>query len=153
MGHNGLCLVGPRADRYRFGQVGANGGDCFMGRVVAFLLLLALPLTLSACGGGADASAADETKIREAIAALSQTEGTPGVFVKGRDIVVNYAQRPDGYAVFVREAALNANKAIGGKQIKLYVVDSPTVATAIPTSNQFWCSVTANDGRMAGNTC
>jgi hypothetical protein len=124
-----------------------------MGRIVAFLLLMALPLALSGCGGGADAAAADEQKIKDAIAFLATTEGTPGIFVKGRDIAVNYAQRPAGFANFVREAALAANKAVGGKQVKLYVIDSPTAATAIPGTGQFYCSVTANDERMAGNNC
>lgn len=124
-----------------------------MGRIIAFVLLLGLPLTLAACGGGAGGSAEDETKIREAVAFLATTEGNPGVFVKGRDIAVTYAQRPTGFANFVREAALAANKAIGGRQIKLYVIDSPTAATAIPGTGQFYCSVTANDGRMAGNNC
>lgn len=123
-----------------------------MGRLVAFLLMLALPLTLTACGGGS-ADTENETKIRDAVAYLSTTEGTPGVFVKGRDIVVNYAQRPAGFANFVREAALAANKAVGGRQVKLYVVDSPSVATAIPGAGQFYCSITANDNRMAGNNC
>ena len=124
-----------------------------MGRIVAFLALMALPLLLTACGGGADAAAADEAKIKEAVAFLATTDGTPGVFVKGRDIVVNYAARPPTFANSTREAALAANKAIGGKQIKLYVVDSATVATAVPGAGQFYCSITANDNRMAGNNC
>lgn len=124
-----------------------------MRRSAFFALTILVPLILAGCGGGGADAAAEETKVKEAVASLSASEGTPGVFVKGRDIVVNYAARPANFAAVVREAALAANKAVNGKQIRVFVVDSPDVATAIPAQGSFLCSITANDNRMAGNNC
>ena len=92
-------------------------------------------------------------KVREAVAFLATADGTPGIFVKGREVVLNYGQRPPTFADSARKAALDASKATGGKSVKVYVVDSPDVATAIPAAGQFLCSISADDGRMAGNNC
>lgn len=119
-----------------------------------FLLLVAsllVGLTLAACGGSNDAL--DEEKIKEAVAFVAATDGTPGVFVSARNVVLNYAQRPATFAEHARSAALEATKAINGRQVVVYVVDSAEVATAVPAQGQFYCSITANDGRMAGNNC
>jgi hypothetical protein len=123
-----------------------------MKRIAYLAAALTMPLILAACGGGAD-TAAEETKVKEAVAFVATTDGTPGVFVSGRDVVLNYAQRPPTFADHARKAALDATKAIGGKSVKLYVVDSAEVATAIPGDGQFYCRIEAFDGRMAGNTC
>jgi hypothetical protein len=124
-----------------------------MRRSALFVLILAVPLALAGCGGGGADAAVEESKVKDAVAFLTTSDGAPGVFVKGRDIVVNYAQRPPSFAVQAREAALAANKAVNGKQVRLFVVDSPDVATVVPASGQFLCSITANDNRMAGNNC
>lgn len=125
-----------------------------MHRSAFFAFALIAPLALAGCGGGSGANAAEEeAKVKDAVATLSSAEGTPGVFVKGRDIVVNYAQRPANFAAQLREAALAANKAVNGKQVRIFVVDSPDVATTIPAQGSFLCSITANDNRMAGNNC
>lgn len=121
-----------------------------MRRILAILVVFFVPMLLAACGGDAGA---EEGKVKAAVAFLSTSEGTPGVFVTGRNVVVNYATRPATFAETVRKAALDATKAVNGKQIVIYVVDSPTVATAVPASGAFLCSITANDGRMAGNNC
>lgn len=123
-----------------------------MKRIAYLAAALTMPLILAACGGGADAGA-EEAKVKEAVAFVTSTDGTPGVFVSGRDVVLNYAQRPATYADHARKAALDATKAVGGKSVKLYVVDSAEVATAIPGDGQFYCRIEAFDGRMAGNTC
>jgi hypothetical protein len=120
-------------------------------RIALLIASLLIPLTLAGCGGSNDALNAE--KIKEAIAFVSETDGNPGTFVEGRNIVLNYAQRPATFAEHARSAALAANKAINGRQVTLYVVDSAEVATAIPAPGQFYCSITANDGRMAGNNC
>jgi hypothetical protein len=127
-----------------------------MRRIAVLAFSLTLTLALAACGGGGGGAAAggeDETKVKEAVAFLSTSEGTPGVFVKGRDIVVNYATRPPTFADTTRKAALEASKATGGKSVKLYVVDGATVATAVPAAGQFYCSISADDSRMSGNNC
>lgn len=124
-----------------------------MKRVALIIASLLIPLTLAACGGGGGDASADEAKVKEAVAFVTSTEGTPGVFVKGRDVVLNYAQRPPTYADHARKAALDASKATGGKRVMLYVIDSGEVATAVPGNNQYYCRIEAFDGRMAGNTC
>jgi hypothetical protein len=124
-----------------------------MKRIALLGAALLVSLTLAACGGGGSGGADEEAKVKEAVAFVTATDGTPGVFVKGRDVVLNYAQRPPTYADHARKAALDASKATGGKQVKLYVIDSGEVATAIPADNQFYCRIEAFDGRMAGNTC
>jgi ABC-type glycerol-3-phosphate transport system substrate-binding protein len=124
-----------------------------MRRIAFFAAILLLPLTLAACGSNSGAAAEDETKVKEAVAFLATADGTPGIFVKGRDVVLNYASRPPTFADAARKAALDASKATGGKAIKVYVVDSPDVATAVPAAGQFYCSISADDGRMAGNNC
>jgi hypothetical protein len=121
-------------------------------RIASLAAALLIPMALAACGGGADAGA-EETKVKEAIAFVGATDGTPGVFVKGRDVVLNYAQRPPTYADHARKAALDASKATGGKSVKVYVIDSAEVATDIPATGAFYCRIEAFDGRMAGNTC
>jgi len=121
-------------------------------RRIAILAATLLPLALAGCGGNAGA-ADDEAKVKEAVAFLATADGTPGIFVKGRDVVLNYAQRPATFADAARKAALDASKATGGKAIKVYVVDSPDVATAVPAAGQFYCSISADDSRMAGNNC
>lgn len=123
-----------------------------MRRLASFSMIIALPMLLSACGGGADAGV-EETQVKDAVAFLATADGTPGIFVKGREVVLNYAARTPNFAEPARKAALDASKATGGKAIKIYVVDSPTVATAIPGTGQFYCSISADDGRMAGNNC
>jgi len=120
---------------------------------MAILAAILLPLSLAACGGGSSGSAEEEAKVKEAVAFLATAEGSPGIFVKGREVVLNYAQRPATFADAARKAALDASKATGGKSIKVYVVDGPDVATAIPAAGQFRCSISADDGRMAGNNC
>jgi hypothetical protein len=122
-----------------------------MKRIALFAASLVLALTLAACGSGGGAE--EETKVREAVAFVSSTDGTPGVFVKGRDVVLNYSQRPPTYADHARKAALDASKAVGGKSVKLYVIDAAEVATAIPGDGQFYCRIEAFDSRMGGNTC
>lgn len=124
-----------------------------MRRSAFFAFVMVVPLALAGCGGGGADTAAEEAKVKEAVASLATGDGTPGLYVKGRDVVVNYATRPANFAAQVREAALAANKAVDGKQVRLFVVDSPDVATAIPAQGQFLCSITANDNRMAGNNC
>ncbi len=125
-----------------------------MRRVLAALAILILPALLSACSGGDGAPGAeDEARIRDAVAFIAATEGGPGVFVKGRDIVVNYARRPAAFADTARDAVLAANRATGGRQVKLYVVDSAQAATALPRAGQYYCSITASDNRLAGNNC
>lgn len=126
-----------------------------MRRSAFFAFVMVVPLALAGCGGGGGGAdtAAEEAKVKEAVASLATGEGSPGLYVKGRDVVVNYATRPANFAAQVREAALAANKAVDGKQVRLFVVDSPDVATAIPAQGQFLCSITANDNRMAGNNC
>jgi hypothetical protein len=125
-----------------------------MKRIALLAATLLISLTLAACGGGGGGGdAADETKVKEAVAFVTSTDGTPGVFVSGRNVVLNYAQRPPTYADHARKAALDASKATGGKQVRLYVIDSGEVATAVPANNQFYCRIEAFDGRMAGNTC
>lgn len=124
-----------------------------MRRIAFFATVVVLPLALAACGNNSGAAAEDETRVKEAVAFLSTAEGTPGIFVKGRDVVLNYAQRPATFADSARKAALDASKATGGKAIKVYVVDGPDVATAVPAAGQFYCSISADDGRMAGNNC
>lgn len=121
-------------------------------KYLVFIGTLLLSLSLAACGGGSG-SADEEAKVKEAVTFLATADGTPGIFVKGREIVLNYAQRPPTFADAARKAALDASKATGGKSIKVYVVDSPAVATAIPAAGQFICTVSADDGRMAGNNC
>lgn len=120
-----------------------------MGRIAAIAALL---LSLAACAGG-DGLSQDEIAIRNAVAFLSSADGHPGIFVKGRDIAVTYAERPAGFAADIGRAALAANKAAGGKPVKIYVIDSPATATAIPVTGHFYCSVTANEGRTIGNNC
>jgi hypothetical protein len=123
-------------------------------RIASLAAALLIPMLLAACGGGgASSSAEEETKVKEAVAFVTSTDGTPGVFVKGRDVVLNYAQRPPTYADHARKAALDASKAVGGKSVKLYVIDSAEVATAIPATGAFYCRIEAFDSRMAGNTC
>lgn len=128
-----------------------------MSRLPLLAAAIALPLFLAACGGGGGSSgtaaADEEAKVREAIAFLATADGTPGIYVKGREVVLNYGQRPPTFADSARKAALDASKATGGKSVKVYVVDSPDVATAIPAAGQFLCSISADDGRMAGNNC
>ena len=126
-----------------------------MRRSALLALMMIVPLALAGCssGGGGANAAEEEIKVQDAMAVLSASEGTPGIFVKGRDVVVNYAQRPANFAAQLREAALAANKAVNGKQVRVYVVDSADVATAIPAQGSFLCSITANDNRMAGNNC
>jgi hypothetical protein len=126
-----------------------------MSRLVLLAATIALPLLLAACGGGGGSSgtADEEAKVREAVAFLATADGTPGIYVKGREVVLNYGQRPPTFADSARKAALDASKATGGKSVKVYVVDSPDVATAIPAAGQFLCSISADDGRMAGNNC
>jgi hypothetical protein len=125
-----------------------------MRRIAVLAFSLTLTLALAACGGGGGASAGEEeTKVKDAVAFLATSEGTPGIFVKGRDVVVNYATRPPTFADSARKAALDASKATGGKAIKLYVVDGATVATAVPGAGQFYCSISADDSRMSGNNC
>jgi hypothetical protein len=114
---------------------------------------LVLAATLAACGGGASGTAEETAKVQEAVAFVTSTDGTPGVFVSGRDVVLNYAQRPPTYADHARKAALDASKAVGGKSVKLYVIDAAEVATAVPAAGQFYCRIEAFDSRMAGNTC
>ncbi|MHB1109106.1 MAG: hypothetical protein ACYCZU_02120 [Devosia sp.] len=123
-----------------------------MRNIAIFAAILLLPLALAACGDNTNA-ADEEAKVKEAVAFLSTADGTPGIFVKGRDVVLNYASRPPTFADSARKAALDASKATGGKAIKVYVVDSPDVATAVPAAGQFYCSISADDGRMAGNNC
>lgn len=123
-----------------------------MKRIALLIAALGTALTLAACGGGGDV-AADEATVKEAVAFLTSTEGSPGVFVKGRDVVVNYAQRPLTYADQVRKAALDASKATNGRRVMLYVIDSGEVATAVPGDGQYYCRIEAFDSRMAGNTC
>lgn len=126
-----------------------------MRRIAVLAYSLTLTLALAACGGGGGGASGgdEEAKVKEAVAFLSTADGTPGIFVKGRDVVLNYAQRPPTFADSARKAALDASKATGGKAIKVYVVDSPDVATAVPAAGQFYCSISADDGRMAGNNC
>jgi hypothetical protein len=125
-----------------------------MRRTALLAFVMIVPMALAGCSSGGGANAAEEeTKVKDAMAVLSASEGTPGIFVKGRDVVVNYAQRPANFAAQLREAALAANKAVNGKQVRVYVVDSAEVATAIPAQGSFLCSITANDNRMAGNNC
>ena len=126
-----------------------------MSRLPLLAATIALPLFLAACGGGGGSSgtADEEAKVREAVAFLATADGTPGIFVKGREVVLNYGQRPPTFADSARKAALDASKATGGKSVKVYVVDSPDVATAIPAAGQFLCSISADDGRRAGNNC
>jgi ABC-type glycerol-3-phosphate transport system substrate-binding protein len=124
-----------------------------MKRIAMLVATLAIPLLLAACGGGGADASAEETTVREAVAFITTTDGTPGVFVAGRDVVLNYAQRPPTYADHARKAALDASKATGGKSVKVYVIDSGEVATAVPGANQYYCRIEAFDGRMAGNTC
>jgi hypothetical protein len=123
-----------------------------MRRIAILAAILLLPLTLAACGGNSGA-ADEEAKVKEAVAFLATADGTPGIFVKGREVVLNYATRPPTFADSARKAALDASKATGGKAIKIFVVDSPDVATAVPGAGQFYCSISADDGRMAGNNC
>lgn len=123
-----------------------------MSRIALFAATLVIALALAACGGGADAGAEQET-IREAVAFVTSTDGNPGVFVSGRNVVLNYEQRPPTFAEHARKAALDSSVATGGRQIMVFVVDSAEVATAVPPAGQFYCSITANDGRMAGNNC
>ena len=122
-------------------------------RIASLAAALLIPMALTACGGGGTDSAAEETKVKEAVAFVTTTDGTPGLFVKGRDIVLNYAQRPPTYADHARKAALDGSKATGGKSVKVFVIDSAEVATAIPAQGSFYCRIEAFDGRMAGNTC
>ena len=123
-----------------------------MKRIAILAATLLLPLTLAACGNNASA-ADDEAKVKEAVAFLATADGTPGIFVKGRDVVLNYADRPPTFADSARKAALDASKATGGKAIKIYVVEGAEVATAVPEAGEFYCSISANDSRMAGNNC
>jgi hypothetical protein len=123
-----------------------------MSRFALVAATIALPLMLAACGNNAGASD-DEAKVKEAVAFLATADGSPGIFVKGRDVVLNYADRPPTFADAARKAALDASKATGGKAIKVYVVDSADVATAVPATGQFYCSISADDSRMAGNNC
>jgi hypothetical protein len=120
-------------------------------RITLLIASLLIPLTLAGCGGANDAL--DEEKIKEAVAFVTTTDGNPGLFVKGRNLVLNYAQRPPTFAEHARKAALDATKAVNGRQVVVYVLDSAEVATAVPAQGQFYCSITANDGRMAGNNC
>jgi hypothetical protein len=122
-------------------------------RIASLAAALLVPMLLAGCGGGGASSAEEETKVKDAVAFVTSTDGTPGVFVKGRDVVLNYAQRPPTYADHARKAALDASKAVGGKSVKLYVIDSAEVATAIPDTGAFYCRIEAFDSRMAGNTC
>jgi alkaline phosphatase len=121
-------------------------------RIALLIASLLIPLTLAACGGGSN-DALNAEKIKEAIAFVAETDGSPGIFVEGRNIVLNHAQRPPTFAEHARRAALEATKAINGRQVVLYVIDSAETATAVPAQGQFYCSITANDGRMAGNNC
>jgi hypothetical protein len=121
-------------------------------RIALLLASIGITLTLAACGGGADATS-EEATVREAVAFLPSTEGSPGVFVRGRDIVVSYAQRPPTYADQVRKAALDASRATNGRRVMLYVIDSAEAPTAVPGDGQYYCRIEAFDSRMAGNTC
>jgi len=123
-----------------------------MRRIAILAAILLLPLLLAACGNNAGAGE-EEAKVKEAVAFLATADGTPGIFVKGREVVLNYATRPPTFADSARKAALDASKATGGKAIKIYVVDGPDVATTIPAAGAFYCSISADDGRMAGNNC
>jgi hypothetical protein len=123
-----------------------------MRRLLVLIAAFLVPMALAACGGGTSA-ADEEAKITEAVAFLSTTEGSPGVFVTGRNVVVNYGEVPLNFAETVRKAALDATKAINGRQVQLYVVNSAEVATAVPATGAYRCTITANDGRMAGNNC
>ena len=123
-----------------------------MRNIAIFAAIVLLPLTLAACGSNTNA-ADEEAKVKEAVAFLSTADGTPGIFVKGRDIVLSYASRPPTFADSARKAALDASKATGGKAIKVFVVDSAELATAVPAAGQFYCSISADDSRMAGNNC
>lgn len=123
-----------------------------MSRIAILTAALLLPMMLAACGNNSSA-AEEEAKVKEAVAFLATADGTPGIFVKGRDVVLNYASRPPAFADSARKAALDASKATGGKAIKVYVVDSAEIATAVPAAGQFYCSISADDGRMAGNNC
>jgi len=121
---------------------------------IILALSMVLPLALAGCGGGGgEVAAADEAKLKDAVAFITSTDGTPGLYVSGRNIVLNYATRPSTFADNARKAALDATKAVGGKQITVYVVDSADAQTAVPAAGKFYCSITANDGRMAGNNC
>jgi hypothetical protein len=125
-----------------------------MRRIAVLAFSLTLTLALAACGGGGGASAGEEeAKVKEAVAFLTMADGTPAVFVKGREVVLSYAARTPNFAEPARKAALAASKATGGKAIKVYVVDSATAATAIPAAGAFYCSISADDGRMQGNNC
>ena len=124
-----------------------------MNRIALLAATLVIPLLLAACGGGGADASAEEDAVKEAVAFVTATDGTPGVFVTGRDVVLNYAQRPPTYADHARKAALDASKATGGKSVKVFVIDSGEVATAVPATNQYYCRIEAFDGRMAGNTC
>lgn len=124
-----------------------------LNRLVAAFLILPALAACSSGGSGSGGNADEETKVRDAVAFVATTDGTPGVFVSGRNVVLNYAARPPTFADSARKAALDATKAVGGKQVVVYVTDSAEVATAVPAAGKFYCSITANDGRMAGNNC
>lgn len=120
-----------------------------MNRTASLLTALGASLTLAACGG----DAAEEVAVRNAVSFLASTDGDPGIFVEGRQIVVNYAQRPRSFAEQVRRAALEATNATNGKRVMLYVVDSVETPAAVPADGQYYCRLQAFEGAIAESTC
>ena len=112
-----------------------------------------LPLFLAACGSSPEQIAARNAKVSEAVAFAADRPEQAGVAVFDKNIVVNIPARDDNFGNLVREIALAASNAEPAAMFTLYVIDGDQVATEVPASGQYVCTVSASDNRIQGNNC
>src|SRR5690606_18922163 len=118
------------------------------------LVALALTLTLPSRGGNSEADAERDAKVLSAACTAMRSEtgytDDVGIIVSGTKIAINFPNRNDQFGNVARAAALAAAKEVPGKEFTVVVVEGGPV-TEIPAKG--YCTVSAGDGRIKGNTC